>query len=501
MRRLPLSCFLIGAFSTGWLFISSAQQSVSPPADEKPQTQGADPEIDPDARLGSYLGYGIGIHGGDLIYPGAFDALQPRFVRMEFGPDWNKLEEPIPTGVSVDALFEYIRRNYNADAHDRLAGAHYANEFFQKRETEIIQILFELPYQWRTKDASSQLKAEHIEDLARFHTAHLRFLESQGVRPQYMELSNEPDGFWNGHIAPEDYNRLVLRCAELFAANLQDPPKILGPGLTFLNLHGWAPRYFEALEPAAVEALHGWSTHTWDEVEFKASRPEYNYGIWQPFVDHTAQLDPDRRKPVFVTEYATDVLHYGDESFASPRDQITQNAVYSWPYAVRVVANSITHLNRGANALVLYRLSNSHWHDTGWGIIQPVTPKRFEAKPIYHALAEFFSDLPEGATILAPNWYQHDDPITLSALLEANGTLTLLITNSTTSSQTKSLRVPPVYAQPDPANGLSSDGSFTPDIQLERSADQQALLIQLHAQSIARVQLRLTTPPKALARD
>ena len=396
----------------GRLPLSSAQNvSATPQLVEQPVLG-----IDLAAQHGSYLGYGIGIHAGDLIYPKAFDELKPRFVRMEFGPDWDKLDEPIPSSASVGEFLDYITRNYNADAHDRLMGARYSNEFLQKRGTKIIQILFEIPYAWRTRDERSQVKPQHIEDLARFHTAHLRFLQSAGVQPHYMELSNEPDGFWNGYISPQDYNRLVLRCAELFDKHLEQPPQILGPGLTFLNLHGWAPAYFEALEPRAVEALHGWSTHTWDEVEFNTSRPEYSYGIWQTFLDQTQRLDPNRLKPVFVTEYATDVLQFGDEMHPSPRDKITENAVDTWPYAVRVVANSITHLNRGANALVLYRLSNSHCHDTGWGIIQPETPATFRAKPTYTALAEFFSDLPEGAAILKPHWYVHDDPITLSGV-------------------------------------------------------------------------------------
>lgn len=466
----------------GWLLFSSVQLG-------SPDTSLPRPRIDPSAQQGSYLGYGIGIHGGDLIYPGVFDALKPRFVRMEFGPDWDKLLEPVPTGVSVEELVDYITRNYNADAYDRLMGARDASDFFAARETQLIQILFEIPYQWRTQDESSQLKPEHIEDLARFHTAHLSFLDSHGVRPHYMELSNEPDGFWNGYIAPADYNRLVLQCAALFDQHLDQPPRILGPGLTFLNLHGWGPAYFEALEPAAIDALHGWSTHCWDEVEFQSSRPEYTYGVWQPFIDQTTRLDPERSKPVFVTEYATDVLHYGDQSFASPRDQITHNAVGSWPYAVRVVANSITHLNRGANALVLYRLSNSHWHDTGWGIIQPLTPQHFRAKPIYFALAEFFSCLPVGATILQPTWYSHDDPITLSVFLEDGGKLTVLATNTSSKPEHQVLQLPSSYATIENLAGLSSDGHYQPQATIQTTKNGKSLSLELPPQSIARIEL------------
>lgn len=153
----------------GRLPLSSAQNvSATPQLVEQPVLG-----IDLAAQHGSYLGYGIGIHAGDLIYPKAFDELKPRFVRMEFGPDWDKLDEPIPSSASVGEFLDYITRNYNADAHDRLMGARYSNEFLQKRGTKIIQILFEIPYAWRTRDERSQVKPQHIEDLARFHTAYL----------------------------------------------------------------------------------------------------------------------------------------------------------------------------------------------------------------------------------------------------------------------------------------------------------------------------------------
>lgn len=110
-------------------------------------TQEAEPRIiDFAAVHGTYLGYGFGIHGGDLIYPRAFDELKPRFVRMEFGPRWDDLEERIPSGASIDDLERYIERNYNGDAHDRLEGARYAWEFLKQRDIRIVKIHFEIPY-------------------------------------------------------------------------------------------------------------------------------------------------------------------------------------------------------------------------------------------------------------------------------------------------------------------------------------------------------------------
>lgn len=409
------------------------------------QTEGseettANPGMDIEHVLGKYTGTGIGIHGGDVIFPKAFDELKPQYVRMEFGPRWDHLEEKIPSGVSVEDYVAYLDRNYNGDAYNRLEGAKYTHDFLRERGIEIIKIHFELPYHWRTDDKASRFLSEHIEDFARFHTAHLLYLRKHGVEVDYMELANEPDGYWNGHIEAKDYAHLVKRSDELLEKYGLGKVKLLGPGLTFLTLHDWAPPYFDALEEAGVHHLDGWSTHIWDEVESRASLPEYTYGIWQPFLDRINKLDPQREMPVFVTEYSSDVLEYDDEKWISPRDQITDTVVDTWPYAVRVIANSITNLNRGANALVLYRLTNTHWHDTGWGIVQPVTETEYQPKPVYYAIVMALSSLPVGSEVLDAAWYSHNDPITLSCLHETKEKrIEIVAANSTKKTEKKTI--------------------------------------------------------------
>ena len=366
---------------------------------------------------------------------------------MEFGPRWDLLEEKIPSGKSVEDYVSYLERNYNGDFPERLDGARYSNQFLRERGIQIIQIHFELPYHWRAKDGSNLFLSKHIEDLARFHTAHLIFLSNNGVHIDYMELCNEPDGPWNGQIPAKDYAHLLERCDALFEEHGFGQIKILGPGLTFLNLHDTQQPYFDAIEKVGAEHLDGWSTHIWDEAEFTHSRPEYTYGIWQPFLDRIKKLDPEAKKPVFVTEYASDILKFGDREWASPRDQVTDTVVDHWPHAVRVIANSITNLNRGTNGLVLYRLSDTGWHDTGWGIMTPQTAPNFEPKPVYHALVHTLKTLPPHSKILAPTWYLHNDPITLSILYQSDeNSLHLIAANSTETTQTKIIPLSPELA-------------------------------------------------------
>lgn len=455
-------------------------EPISPP--EKQQV------LELTQHFGDYLGYGIGVHASDVSFPSAFEELAPKFVRMEFGPRWDVLEEQIPSGKSVEEYYAYLQRNYNGDSPNRRHGAQYTHKFLRQQGIEIIKIHFELPYYWRAKDGSQRFLSEHIEDLARFHTAHLRYLYKSGVHVDYMELSNEPDGEWNGHIPPKDYARLLRRCRELFTKHGFEKVKILGPGLTFLNLHNTPPPYFEAIKEVGTEHLHGWSTHVWDEAEFTSSRPEYTYGIWQPFLDQIKKLDPERQKPLFVTEYASDITDFGDKSWVSPRDRTTDTVVDTWHHAVRVIANSITHLNRGSNALVVYRLSDTHWHKTGWGLMTPGEAPAFKPKPVYHALIHSLKTLPIGGHVLHPTWYLHDDPITLSALhLASKNELHLLLANSTETTQVKEIPLSP-----------NLTGLTTADIDtMVESGSSDATKVSI---DIENALIRIEMPPISIAR-
>jgi len=449
------------------------------------------PEVDFHDTLGEYSGYGIGIHASDVIYSKAFDDLNPHYVRMEFGPRWDKIKEQIPTGKQVEDYVAYLERNYNADSPDRLAGAQYSNQFLRDRNIEIIKTHFELPHHWRAQDGSELFLSKHIEDLARFHTAHLLYLKKNGVQIHYMELANEPDGPWNGHIPGKDYGQLLKRCDELFEKHQLGDVKILGPGLTFLSLHNHNPPYFEGIKEVGAQHLDGWSTHVWDEVAYTNSLPEYTYGIWKPFLAKIQELDPERKKPLFVTEYASEITQFGDNTWKSPRQQVTDTVVDSWHHAVRVIANSITHLNRGANALVLYRLSNTHWHQTGWGIIQPQSPEKFEAKPIYQAIQECLSQLPIKSKVLNPLWYSTSDTITLSMLHEESAnTLHILTANYSDETQTKVINLGSEFHSSSPPKTITLTEQGISQLS-NISISDSALTIKMPPLSVARIFIEL----------
>lgn len=453
------------------------------------------PLLDFEKTQGEYLGFGIGIHPGDVLYEEAFDELGLEYVRMELGPLWYAVEERIPEGASIGELRDFVERNYNGDAEERLDGAKYSHDFLRKRDIEIILIHFELPYQWRKDDKTGRFVSERIEDLAKFYTAHLMFLKEHGITIDYIELANEPDGHWNGHIPPEDYARLVVLCDGLFAANGLGDIKILGPGLAFLNLYGQTEDYMAALSKGAANSLDGWSAHTWDEVEFLDSKPEYAYGVWKPFFEGIAKANADEVKPLFLTEYGSDVTSFGDRHYTSPRKQIVGSVTDSWDYAVRVSANSVSHLNRGLNALVLYRLSNAHWHKTGWGIIQPLTRDKFTRKPVYNAMAGLFSDLPTNVQILEPTWLHKSDSILCAVLHDvAKGELTILAVNWTDDAHEKTLILPEGWTG-EIVESISLHDEGTDLKSKAKMQSQRELLFSLQGSSMHRFRIKLAKAP------
>ena len=451
-----------------------------------------DPPIEIEHTFGKYTGMGIGIHDSDVLYPRAFDELKPQYVRMEFGPHWDNLENLIPSGITVEEYVAYLDSNYNGDGYDRLNNAKLTYDFLQKRGIEILKIQFELPGHWRTNDEASLFLAEHVEDLARFHTAHLLYLKKHGIKIDYIELANEPDGFWNGHIEAKDYARLVKLSDELLEEHGLEDVKILGPGLTFLHLHGWAPPYFDALEEVGVHHLDGWSTHIWDEVEFLTSRPEFTYNIWKPFAKRVSELDPEHKMPIFVSEYASEVLEYEGKRSASPRDQKDDTIVDTWPYAVRVIANSISNLNRGANALILYRLTNADWHSTGWGFVQTTGENEFKPKPVYGAVTMALSTLPKGSVALKPEWYSDEDAITLSCLLlSEEKRLEIVAANSTSELQKKTISLRPSLGEFSVVKVDAMDQSGKVET-TRATVEDGKLILEMTPLAIARVSLKYT---------
>lgn len=367
--------------------------------------------LDAEALAHGFDGFGVGLHPADVKHRELLAELGVSLVRMEVGPSWNHLETKIPTDVDDRAMDAYIRANFDADSPHRLSGARWAFKVLREQGAEVVLVNFELPWHWLAKDDFWRtLEEDHVDDLVRFWCALLLFLKQQGMVPGYIELANEPDGNWNGHVPPERYRRLlVLARSELDRRGLGQV-KILGPGLAFLRREGVAGRWLAALDRGAAACLWGWSTHVWDEVDYRRAQPEFVHGIWREFLDGIAPHGP---KPLWVTEYATEVTQFEGRTYHSPRDNKARCSADAPAYGTRAVVNSLIHLNRGASGLIFYRLADHDWDDTTWGLLRRDGSRR----PAINALKCVFPHVPRGARLLAPRWHARHDPITTAAWL------------------------------------------------------------------------------------
>ena len=382
--------------------------------------------FDIENRTHTFFGFGMGIHPSDVNHRELLNELDVDFVRMEVGPFWNELDEKIPTSADDAAMDDYILRNFNADSSLRLDGAKWAFKVLAELDVKTVLVNFEMPYHWLTDDRWRTLKDTHVDDLVRFWASLLLRLKEEGMYPDYVELANEPDGAWNGNIPPHLYRRVVRLAREEFDRRGLSHVKILGPGLAFLH-QGKA--WIDALSPDAVDSLHGWSTHIWDEVNFPKSRPEYVYGIWKPFLQSIADKGLGHRKPIFVTEFSTDVTNYYGKIFSSPRHGIENAASDSIEFAIRSIVNSIMFINRGANAVFYYRFSDQFNDETFWGILRN-SKSGGGIRPVFDALKSVFPYIPDWAEVLKPTWYHHDDSLNAAAFYKDNQ-LTIVMVNHT----------------------------------------------------------------------
>lgn len=444
MRTLSLAVFAM--LAAGALRLAVAPPRLAPLATlddavrprEALRHVGAAPEIVLDASsLGhEFLGFGLGIHPSDVT-SGLLAELRPRFVRMEVGPEWNHLARKIPTGCDPYAMDRYIAEQFDADSPERLSGARWAFKVLESLGAKVILVNFELPWHWLAKDDPMRtLEDARVEDWARFWVSLLLFLKQHGMVPFAVELTNEPDGHWNGHVPPDRYARLVtLVRAELDRRGIGQV-RLLGPGLAYLRREDDARRYVAALGDVGARALWGWSTHAWDEVDYPRARVEFADGVWRPLLDAVASLPA---RPMLVTEYATEVTTYRGVDYASPRAGVSPCASDTPEYAVRVLANSLVHANRGAGALVLYRLADHDWHRTRWGLVRRPADGAGE-RPLAELVRMVWPRIPDGARLVRAPPLGRDDPMVWAAW-RAGSRLVFVAANATDDDAAAIVRI------------------------------------------------------------
>ncbi|MFT5584997.1 MAG: hypothetical protein ACI9VR_002585 [Cognaticolwellia sp.] len=242
----------------------------------------------------------------------------------------------------------------------------------------------------------SQGMLSQVSDFAKWTVDEVQRLVALGIQPAWIELMNEPDsqGQWSTGISPNNYALLSSEVrAGLDAVGLQ-AVGILGPGGSGLDYFHSNRDYLLTLEPTS---LAGWSSHAWDDGSFCDSGAECLKRAYRDFEGAVQAVDPSALGPVIVSEYATKTVDFDGQIWPKPEDTVGLNATDAYGYGVRIVENTLSLLNGGAEVPVLwYLMDDVRVATKQWGLLAADGRE----KPGYSAIKGL--DLPVGGQVLRP---------------------------------------------------------------------------------------------------
>ncbi len=343
------------------------------------------------------LGFGAQVWSGNTIGQSVLADLEMDFARMQSGVNWFNFSTQPPTDSNVAAgdnytsMYNYIAANFNGPNGSEpwhLPSIKSSYIHAQANGVDIILNEFKIANSFLNSQNTKMLD-NLVDDYATFLAAQIDYLADQNVYPAYIEMANEPNGEWNGYISPTQYNNLVQQTRAQLDAHGFSNVGIIGPGLSEIggtrtwNWHE-VTDWVDTLDANAVNSLAGWSAHTWDDWAGLE-------GQVQVFNNAINTAEPSGDKPVFITEYATSISSYGGIDYGSPDSG--GGAADQSAFAVRVFDNTITLLNNGASALILWEAADKTWSDSTWGL------RRLDGteRPTYLALEALLTELPDDA--------------------------------------------------------------------------------------------------------
>lgn len=376
--------------------------SAPPPDSQPPGDSGRDtgtPAPVADIRFEAppgppLVGVGAQIWPGDTRWTDATDPLGARIVRVALNANLGSRAVDLPVDTTAAEWDTWFDTHALDAAPDFLSDLQDSLTRTDARGIRWIGHQWEAPPAWESP--SGQLKAEHVDDFAALTGALYGWLSRQGIEPDWIELCNEPDGDWNSYVDPVDYDALVLATRSELDARGLGHIGILGPGLATLG--GWTdpPSWVPTLSDAAVDALDGWSAHTWDDYAEAGEGHLYLAERWRIFVDQVAARDPD--KPVFATEMGSKDLSFGGATYTSADAGSCGFVTESDGYAVRLLAELAVALAAGADGISWWEAADQSWECSRWGMVDTAG----RARRFHTALASFTSALPEDGGAVGP---------------------------------------------------------------------------------------------------
>ncbi len=325
------------------------------------------------------------------------ERLRLRYVRIEPSPNWAYYAGKIPPGMTLDQFRGFAARKFETDWKKysrRLRKFHGA---LTRREIKVFWVMYQLPFNWLIGKQRNRLSPAHHDDYLHMWLSQLSYYRSKGVVPYAIEMANEPDGWWNGRMTAADYHRLATRFRALLDQHGFRDVKIGGPGLSSLNLYHDNGDWIADMPDDAFAALDFFTMHGWDEVLHPGAGLNFMRGQWVPFKQATLKRDPNRTRRVILTEFSSEVTHFGGKGRHSPRSRALYSAMESPAFALRVTANALMHLNHGVSVPMIWRLSDHVQDKTTWGLIA-AKPRRYKRPAFFH-LEKMIAPLQPGARI------------------------------------------------------------------------------------------------------
>jgi hypothetical protein len=298
---------------------------------------------------------------------------------------------------------------------------------------------------WSAPDELTDSKGmlRDVAGFSRWWTEEIEALNTNDVRPHFIELMNEPDseGRWSTGIDPRTYNELVKSVRNQLDGRGYGDIDIVGPGLAHLDWQGNTSKWIGALDPKAVSALGAWSTHSWDDGDLCRGGSTCIEQQWTDF--GAAARNQDAAKPVFITEYASKEANFHGVQYPKPENRTRfdvdrrhgyYSATNTMPFAVRLVENTLALLNKGANVSFVWQLVDEEVElvrdRKSWGLVD----LKGNTKPAFGALKTLCSQIPVGAQVVAPP--DQTENTMYSAAFVHRGKVVVAVANDTNAAQT-----------------------------------------------------------------
>ena len=434
---------------------------------------GAQPNITFDVSEPShaFLGFGTQIWAGDLSVEPVLRDLNVRYVRIGLGHFSGRLEVDGWGDADHEACFEG----------EPWKGHKETWTLLKRYDIQAIYNVFGTPENWLIgKPRKNTLNPDYYEHYAKRLAAALASMHRNAIRPKGIEIFNEPDGTWNCYVPPEGYKQIVkLLRHELNKRELHQL-LIFGPGLAHIDTGNKDP-WIEALDQEAADMIGAWSIHGYQWNKTHNQDPAYARDSYQQGFDRSLlKKDPERRKPVFITEFAPYKLYENEN-----------DAIELPGFPARAVEDALSFLNCGAGAVLFWEAADMSWSpDRHHGLIRlDKTPR-----PVFLAFQTIVEDLPVGARILkAPDLAGGD--VYASAFVKGKRVLVALVNNSE-APRTRSIRIAGLHSPITPVRVRVFENKTIEDKTVEMT-DTRTFSIQIPAQGVAAILLE--TKPEEMS--